>query len=40
MGSMRAQYGPANVPFSLATVLAALISAFGILGFVAVVLPQ
>ena len=40
MQSMRAQYGRANVPFSLATVLAALISGFGILGFVAVILRQ
>jgi putative membrane protein len=38
MRSLRAQYG--NVPYSLATVLAALISAFGILGFFAVVFRQ
>ena len=38
--SMRVQYGSANVPYSLATVLAALISAFGILGFIAVIFRQ
>jgi putative membrane protein len=38
MQSLRAQYG--DVPYSLATVLAALISAFGVLGLIAVILHQ
>jgi inner membrane protein YidH len=40
MESLRAQYGSVNVPYSLATVLAALISCFGILGLVAVIFRQ
>ena len=38
MQSLRAQYG--DVPYSLATVLAALISAFGVLGLIAVIFRQ
>jgi inner membrane protein YidH len=40
MEGLRAQYGTVNVPYSLATVLAALISCFGILGLVAVIFRQ
>jgi putative membrane protein len=40
MEGLRAQYGISNVPYSLATVLAALISCFGVLGLVAVIFHQ
>jgi len=38
--SLRVQYGAINVPYPLATALAALISCFGILGLVAVIFRQ
>ncbi len=40
MEGLRGQYGISNVPYSLATVLAALISCFGVLGLVAVIFHQ